>query len=160
VSNPPIQAVVEAGGGPAQSYKATRAAINLLAGSSKQTTKVFKHNCISTLVDIVNFDKSWTEEKQALWVLANATADSALWCDKVLEAGGLEAVLTHPQDLSRSCTELACTVVSNIFRRSPTPALPYQLQALPFLLAHFKSENSVLISQNSYSYHPGKHRKL
>ena len=151
-SNPPIQAVIEAGGVTVLHramkhederirYEATWAITNLLSGNSKNTAKVLKSGCIPTLVSLMNIEESWGVKEQALWAFGNIAGDSTQWRDQVLEAGGLTAILANLREDSRTYMKNACWVVSNMVRGRPAPDTAYQVQAAPFVLAHISLES-------------------
>lgn len=149
--NPPIQAMIEAGGvfvlhkvmtaeDERIRYEAAWAFTNLLCGTSKQTSTVLKSGCIATLVELVNSDKSWNIKGQAIWALGNIAGDSPIFRDKVLEAGGMTAILTHLKEDFLAYMRNASWALSNCVRGKPLPHASYILQLVPYILSHLSAE--------------------
>ena len=124
--------------------KATSLMINLLSGSSLQTSKVLNSSPIlPTLVYLINHDESMSVQEQAIWALGNITADSPEWSDRVLEAGGIEALLNNRLVSSQINTQKAVWAISNLFRKQPVPQQSYLKQAVPFLLSQLFMRNDL-----------------
>jgi len=144
-SNPPIDAVIEAGvvpllvdflrrgDMPQLQFEATWALTNIVSGTSDHTKVVVDYGAVPLLLELL-ISVNDNVREQAVWALGNIAGDSPAYRDLVLDHGALGQVLAHFNETAEiTMLRNATWALSNFCGGKPQPEFDRVKDALPAL---------------------------
>lgn len=105
----------------------------------KYIRKVCDPGCIETLVELINTDDSWKVKQNAMFALAKIS-NGEDYCEKVLEAGCITAILSHLREDSPKYMQIVSETLYHLAKNMSAASYdPYMYTMASFIISHLST---------------------